>query len=105
VAASEQVSEGPIWRMVLGLGVVLAIVGALELAALWFPTDFAVPAWRFSTSTAFLDRFPALLLGAALMLAGAVALGYRITAPLFYPGALILAAVLAWRGTSARDRA
>lgn len=77
---SEQVSEGPIWRLLRGLGALCVIVGGLELASFWYPPDVAVQAWRFGTATTFLDAFPLLGLGVVFLLAAAVALGHRLTA-------------------------
>ncbi len=79
MATSEQVPDGPIWRLLLGLGTLFVIVGALELVSLWIPPEFAVEGWRFGTATAFLDTFPLLGLGVVFLLAAVVALGHRRT--------------------------
>jgi len=73
---SPLVTEVAIWRLTFGLGLLLAIVGSIELVFLWLPADAAMPVWRFRAAGAFLDTFPQLGLGVALLLAAAVALGW-----------------------------
>lgn len=69
------VPEATMWRLLSGLGILLTIVGFLEVALLWIPANFASTAWGFTTATGFLDAVPLLGLGLALTLAASIALG------------------------------
>jgi hypothetical protein len=82
------------WRLVSGLGILLTIVGCLEVALLWIPANFASTAWGFSTATGFLDTIPLLGLGLALTLAASVALGRLRTTRTLAIACVLLALVV-----------
>jgi hypothetical protein len=73
---SPLVTEVAIWRLTFGLGLLLVIVGGIEVVSLWMPPNLAIPAWRVRTAGAFFDTFPQFGLGVVLLLAAAVALGW-----------------------------
>jgi hypothetical protein len=60
------------WSVLGGIGVVLALVGGVDLLLLWYPLGLGNPEWEFGTVTASLDGMPVLALGLALTLAAAL---------------------------------
>jgi hypothetical protein len=72
-------AEEAIWRGLLVLGALLAVLGALDMAVLWLPTNLGAPEWGFGTVSTSFDTFPQFGLGIALLLAASVALGLRWT--------------------------
>jgi hypothetical protein len=78
-AALPADAEEAIWRGLLILGALLAVLGALDMAALWLPAQLGTPEWGFGTVTTSFDTFPQFGLGIALLLAASVALGLRWT--------------------------
>lgn len=62
------------WRALLATGVALFIVGATDLALLLFPAKFGDLEWEFGTVSALFNGLPVPTMGAALILAGGLAL-------------------------------
>ena len=68
-----------VWQVVVLLGLLLAVVGLLDLVQLVVPLQFGVPEWEYGTASAFFDQFPVVGLGLALAMGGMLALGARWT--------------------------
>jgi hypothetical protein len=71
--------DAGVWRIVLLLGALLALVGGMDLAALWFPASPEVPEWGFGTASTFFDTFPQFGLGVVFLLSASTALNRRWT--------------------------
>ena len=71
--------DAGVWRIVLVLGALLAVVGGIDLVSLWFPASPEIPEWGFGTASTFFDTFPQLGLGVVLLLAASIALNWRWT--------------------------
>lgn len=94
IPTSPLVPEATMWRLVFGLGVLMATVGGLEVVLLWIPVRFPSTAWGFATATTFLDAIPLLGLGLAFLLAGSVALGLPWTTRAAAGACVLLALVV-----------
>jgi hypothetical protein len=71
--------DAGVWRIILILGATLALVGGIDLAVLWFPTNLETPEWGFGTASTSFDTFPQFGLGVVLLLAASIALNWRWT--------------------------
>jgi hypothetical protein len=60
---------GAAWNLLGGIGVLLAVVGGVDIALTWVPLAFGNPEWEFGTLTATFDSLPVLTLGLGLVLA------------------------------------
>jgi hypothetical protein len=67
------------------LGLVLAFVGAVDVALRWYPTAFRSVEWEFATTSMTIASLPLLSIGAALLLISFIALDVR-------PGIAVMAA-------------
>ncbi len=99
------------WRVVALSGVLLGLIGWLDILLMWVPPHFGRPEWEFGTVSATFDALPLATLGLALALAGVLAGGMRLRAQVlaWFTAAvlvILLAAVvlfllntpLAWKG-------
>ena len=57
------------WRLLGWFGLLLALVGFLDVALQWYPTSFKSPEWEFGTITNSFSTLPLLSIGLMLMLA------------------------------------
>ncbi len=64
--------------MVALAGLLLGIVGWLDVLLLWVPAHFGTPEWEFGTSSSTFDALPLATLGLAFAIAGALAEGWRV---------------------------
>lgn len=63
------------WAMLVALGVILSLVGLLDLGLLFFPPRWASLDWEFGTISATIEGLPLLTVGLGLMTVGSVARG------------------------------
>jgi hypothetical protein len=86
------------WRAVGQVGVVLAVVAAVDVGLRWYPLSFRSPEWEFGTVAISLASLPLGSIGLAAALASALARGSRIGASvlsgIFCLMSLLLAAAL-----------
>ncbi|MGH7559792.1 MAG: hypothetical protein ACRENB_02100 [Gemmatimonadales bacterium] len=75
------------WRIAWWMGLVFFAVGAVDLLLVWYPPNFGTAEWEFGSSAAMLNGLPVPTLGALLMTASAVALGWSWY---FWPGVAVL---------------
>lgn len=68
-----------VWRVVLILGITIAIVGWVDLALLWHPLQFGNAEWEFGTISAHFDGMPLGTIGLATVAIGLMGLGWRRT--------------------------
>ncbi len=64
------------WRMVTMVGLLLGVVGWLDILLMWVPAHFGRAEWEFGTISATFDALPLATLGIGLLLAGTLAAGY-----------------------------
>ena len=80
------------------LGLVLAFVGAVDVALRWYPTAFHSVEWEFATTSLTIASLPLLSIGVAALLISFVALdvrlGIAVMAGAFTVLALLVGAVL-----------
>lgn len=65
------------WRMFGWLGLVLAIVGFVDVALQWYPISFNSREWEFATISTTFATLPLLTLGLTALLAAFLTLGVR----------------------------
>jgi hypothetical protein len=65
------------WRLVGWFGLLLAVVGFVDVALQWYPTAFRSPEWEFGTVTGSLATLPLLSIGLMSMLASYLARAER----------------------------
>ncbi len=84
--AARLVSEGPAplrpsmdaaWRVLPGLGLLLAVVGVVDVALYAYPPAFGSPEWEFGTVASMVSSLPLPTIGFAALLAWALARGGR----------------------------
>jgi len=74
------------WRYGGWLGLVLAVVGGVDIALRWYPLAFRSPEWEFGTIGITVAALPLFSIGLVLLLAASLARASRV-------GALVLAVV------------
>ena len=88
---------GTAWRFVGWLGIVLLVVGVVDIALRWYPTAFKSTEWEFATTSISIASLPLLSIGATTLLfsflARAARTGVMIVGVLFTLLALL---VIAW---------
>jgi hypothetical protein len=87
VAGSGAAPTPKVWGVLLALGLALAVVGAVDVALLWFPARWASVDWEFGTVSATIEGMPLVTLGLGLLTASVLARGSRT-------GAVVVAVVL-----------
>lgn len=65
------------WDMLGWIGVVFLLVGGLDIALAWFPSQFGSPEWEFGTVSATLDALPLPTMGLLFVLVACIARGSR----------------------------
>ena len=65
------------WRMFGWFGLLLAIVGLVDVALQWYPVAFRSREWEFATISTTFATLPLLTLGATILLATFLTLGVR----------------------------
>jgi hypothetical protein len=65
------------WRLLGWFGLLLAVVGFMDVALQWYPTSFKSPEWEFGTVTASFATLPLLSIGLMSMLASYLARAER----------------------------
>jgi magnesium-transporting ATPase (P-type) len=65
------------WRLLGWFGLLLAVVGFMDVALQWYPTSFKSPEWEFGTVTGSLATLPLLSIGLMSMLASFLARAER----------------------------
>lgn len=68
---------GPEWRVLLMVGAVLAVVGAVDIALVWYPARFGVAEFEFASVATSLNTMPVVTLGLGLVVAASSALEVR----------------------------
>ena len=66
------------WRVVAVAGLVLGVIGWLDVLLLWVPLHLGRSEWEFGTVSATFDALPLATIGCALVLAGALASGWNV---------------------------
>lgn len=66
------------WYLLGAIGLVFALVSAVDNLVAWYPTFFGDVEWKFGTATSTLNNIPLLALGLVLLLASAVVRGRRV---------------------------
>jgi hypothetical protein len=65
------------WRLFGWFGLVLAIVGSVDVALQWYPLAFKSAEWEFGTISVSIASLPLLTIGATVLLASFFARGMR----------------------------
>ena len=65
------------WRLFAWFGLVLAIVGFVDVAMQWYPLAFQSPEWEFGTVSVSFASLPLLTIGSTILLASFLARGIR----------------------------
>jgi hypothetical protein len=65
------------WRLFAWFGLVLAIVGFVDVAMQWYPVAFQSPEWEFGTVSVSFASLPLLTIGSTILLASFLARGVR----------------------------
>lgn len=65
------------WQVLGWTGILFLIVGGVDFALAWYPSDFGNAEWEFGTVTAALSGLPIVVLGAVLWMVAAARLGSR----------------------------
>ena len=65
------------WGLLVPTGLVFALVGAADLALVWYPLGFGQAEWEFGSVTSMLNGLPVLVMGLAFLGMAAVAGGRR----------------------------
>ncbi len=68
---------GGAWGLLVPTGLVFALVGAADLALVWYPMGFGSAEWEFGSVTSMLNGLPVLVMGLAFLGMAAVASGRR----------------------------
>ena len=84
------------WKLVGWLGLMLAVVGLVDVGLQWYPTAFQSPEWEFGTVSVSFASLPLLSIGSMALLASFLARGSKrgvIAMALFF-GLLTIGIVL-----------
>ena len=65
------------WRMVSWLGLLLAIVGGVDIVLRWYPVAFKSPEWEFGTVALTIASFPVFTIGTVALLGSYLARANR----------------------------
>jgi hypothetical protein len=65
------------WRAIGWFGLILALIGAADVAIQWYPVSFNSPEWEFGTIAVSFGSLPVLTIGLVAMLASFLARGSR----------------------------
>lgn len=65
------------WRLFAWFGLVLAVVGSVDVALQWYPLAFQSPEWEFGTVSVSFASLPLLTIGSTILLASFLARGVR----------------------------
>jgi hypothetical protein len=65
------------WRLFAWFGLVLALVGFVDVALQWYPLAFQSPEWEFGTVSVSIASLPLLTIGSTILLASFLARGVR----------------------------
>ncbi len=65
------------WRELGWFGLLIAIVGLIDLAVNWYPVRFGSPEWEFGTIAGTMGSLPLMTIGLAALLASLLARGRR----------------------------
>ncbi len=84
-----------IWQVFATFGLVLFLLGLVNIAVLWLPFSLGEAEWEYGTSSNFFDIFPLLGLGLTFLVASALALGRKWSARSVATFCLLLA-VFMW---------
>lgn len=68
---------GGAWGLLVPVGLVFMLVGAADLALVWYPLGFGSAEWEFGSVTSMLNGLPVLVMGLVFLAMGAVAAGRR----------------------------
>jgi len=71
------------WRVVGWLGLVLLVVGVIDVALRWYPVAFKSPEWEFATTSISIASLPIVSIGAVSLLFSFLQRGAR-------PGVIII---------------
>src|SRR5262245_22933133 len=75
------------WRLLLILGLAFIVAGGVDLALLWYPSQWGTPEFEFATINQFVAGLPVLTMGLVLVALHAIGTGKR--------GVQVVVAVLA----------
>jgi hypothetical protein len=76
-AARSSTDLSVAWGILVWAGVVFTLLGAVEMALIWFPPNIGSVDWEFGTVSSFFDSLPLLGLGLGFLVAGGLARGSR----------------------------
>ena len=81
-SGGESVKAAPAgaWTLLAIAGWGFLLIGSMDVGLVWYPTAFGNGGWEFGSVTAALNGLPLPVMGLALVLAGAVARGRRVSA-------------------------
>jgi hypothetical protein len=65
------------WRLLGWFGLLLAVVGFIDVALQWYPASFKSPEWEFGTVAGSVATLPLLTIGLMSLLASFLARGHR----------------------------
>lgn len=82
------------WRVIAVVGLLLGAIGWLDVLLLWIPAYFGRTEWEFGTISSTFDALPLATLGLSLILAGAIANGWRVRLRVVAWFAFVVAVVL-----------
>lgn len=68
---------GGAWGLLVPTGLTFLLVGAADLALVWYPLGFGSAEWEFGSVTSMLNGLPVLVMGLAFLGMAAVASGRR----------------------------
>jgi hypothetical protein len=77
VRAAAPARLGGAWGLLVPTGLTFTLVGAADLALVWYPLGFGSAEWEFGSVTSMLNGLPVLVMGLAFLGMAAVAAGRR----------------------------
>lgn len=77
VRAAAPARLGGAWGLLVPAGLTFTLVGAADLALVWYPLGFGSAEWEFGSVTSMLNGLPVLVMGLAFLGMAAVAAGRR----------------------------
>jgi hypothetical protein len=96
-AAVTPAVENRHWTILLGAGLVLALIGWIDIALLWYPLQLTNLEWEFSTVTAAINALPLATMGMTLAAVAAVARRSRAVAQVLGTfSLLVIFVVVGW---------